>query len=68
MTISEAKRYIEEAIMRSNECRQPYRCRWHHRQDHGVAWCPHARKSGCNCYIYARALRTIIAATKEGTK
>ena len=60
MTISEAKSELEEAILRSNECQQPFRCRWHHRFSFGVMLCPYERRRECDCYRYARALRALL--------
>lgn len=67
MTISEAKSELEEAILRSNECQQPFRCRWHNRFKIDMERCPYERRYDCDCHRYARALRALLrGAEKKG--
>lgn len=69
MTIREAKSELEEAILRSNECQQPFRCRWHHRLSFGAMLCPYERRRECACYRYADALNYLLrSARKEDDK
>ena len=68
MTISEAKSELEEAILRSNECQQPFRCRWHHRFRKGMERCPFERKHDCDCHRYSRALNYLIRAVRGECK
>jgi hypothetical protein len=64
MTIREAKSELEEVILRSNECQQPFRCRWHRRFKTDRERCPYERRYDCDCHRYARALRALLRAAE----
>lgn len=65
MTIREAKNLLKEVIIRANECQQPYRCRWHNRSYIDMKRCPFEHWHGCDCHKYAKALRTLAAASRK---
>lgn len=68
MTIREAKSALEEAILRSNECQQPNRCRWHNRLKRDMWRCPYERRHDCACHRYSDALNYLISAARREDK